>query len=81
MKAASCTMLYTVYTVFTMYVVQCCTTLYNFAYCDRINRLCHIAYYIVQLLCTFPANLYRAQQTTRPVPIEDATDHHQRPTS
>ena len=28
-KAASCTMLYNIYTVFTMYVVQPCTTLYN----------------------------------------------------
>ena len=46
--------------MFTVNVVQYCTILYNFAYCDRINRLCHIAYYIVQLLCTFPAQLYRA---------------------
>jgi hypothetical protein len=53
-------MLYTIYTMFTMYVVQNCTTMYNFAYCDCINTLCHIAYYIVQLLCAFPAKLYLA---------------------
>ena len=37
-KAASCTILYNIYTVFTMYVVQPCTILYNYAYRERGRR-------------------------------------------